>query len=209
MTAARFSLAALLLWMAMIAVGCQALVSHTPLWTYLVVSATVTLFGLALLTALASAGGKRAYLLGFALAGGGYLLLTLYPLMFHLGEQLLTTRVLMVFWSEVGEQPPQPQPGQPQPGGSGNAAWGTPAATAAADDDGDYEAMMNGGGFLSAASGQDYYRSKRSYLFIGQCLWAVLLAFPAGLFCAWQYERRIRRERGGSAPASGARPGVG
>ena len=120
MKAARFSLAALLLWMALIAVGCQALVSHTPLWAHVVVSATVALFGLALLMALTSSSTSRAYLLSFALAGGGYVLLAVHPLLVHLADQLLTTRVLMVLWHDLGEEPPSQQAGTAR-------GWAVPA----------------------------------------------------------------------------------
>jgi len=188
MKAARFSLAALLLWMAMIAVGCQALVSHTPLWSYLTVTLVVGFFGIALLAALVTTGASRGCLLGAAVAGGGYLLLTLYPSFGQVGGRLLTTRVLMMFWSQLGEKPPQPAPSA--------AGWSGSAYSFGEGEDGDYEMVMNTG-YLSvlAQPNQTYFTSLQRFLCIGQCVWAILLAFPAGLFCGWLYERRMRRER--------------
>lgn len=98
----RFSVATGMVAVGYVAIGFAALKSPTRLWVN-------TMFSLAIaLLAIAALGGlyRRPFLRGFALVGGGYLVLALWPSVSEkLGSRLLTTTALIRIFDECHYTP--------------------------------------------------------------------------------------------------------
>src|SRR5262245_45092524 len=88
----RYSLGKLLLAVALAAVACGALISHTHWWLRSVVTLTLALYTIVGVRAFALAGRDRMSAIGFVAFGAGYLILAST----HLGTSLLTNYPIAV-----------------------------------------------------------------------------------------------------------------
>jgi hypothetical protein len=97
----RFTIASLIGVVLFTAVAFAALREATVLWDSVVFTLTVCVFSAAVLLAVHRVGPARAYWLGFALFGGGYLVATLVPTVEH---RLATNRGLAYLAEKIAER---------------------------------------------------------------------------------------------------------
>jgi hypothetical protein len=88
----RYSLAAMLIAVVVVSVGCAAITHPTPLWSQIVFTGVVVLLLAA--TVAAVVGGPRPFAAGLAIFGWGYLLLTSGPWAASVRPHLLTETAL-------------------------------------------------------------------------------------------------------------------
>jgi hypothetical protein len=93
----RISIRGLMTIIVVSAVGLAALRNANDLWAAMIFLVAAAAVGVAVLGALFSRGGKRAWWTGFALFGGGYLVAALGPLQ----PQLITTHLLELIHRNV------------------------------------------------------------------------------------------------------------
>jgi WD40 repeat protein len=103
MSRIRFSIASLLVAVLFVAVGFAALRESNELWDTGLLTLTLTALLVSILLAIHSRQAARAFWLGFALFGGGYLALSLVP---SIESRLATSKALAYLDSKV--------PGRPQ-----------------------------------------------------------------------------------------------
>jgi hypothetical protein len=97
----RFTIASLLVLVLFLALGLAALRGATDLWDSGVLGVTLALLAVSLLLAVHRTGPGRAYWLGFALFGCGYLCLSLAP---SIEARLPTSRALAYLDSKVSDR---------------------------------------------------------------------------------------------------------
>jgi hypothetical protein len=91
----RFSIRTLMACVLLSAVGLAALRSASRLWAGIMMMLALAAIGVAILGAALMRGRERAWWLGFAVFGGGYLVLTFAPgLSSEVGARLVTTKAL-------------------------------------------------------------------------------------------------------------------
>ena len=101
----KFSLATLLLWILLAAVGCAALVNTNDTWRQAMV--TLALSVLLIATLAAAVNRSRAFAFGFAVAGWIYLLLVFVPAL-GLRDDLLTDKGVRWLYTAIhDEEAPQ------------------------------------------------------------------------------------------------------
>jgi hypothetical protein len=123
----RFSIASLLVWVALLGVGIAALRSGSPLWGNALFSLAIGMLTIAILAAVYRKGRRRAFWVGFATCGWVYILLSLGPDSDALASPLLiTTAILDLLYPKV-VPPPAAAPAGP---GIGPAMGPAPAAMA-------------------------------------------------------------------------------
>jgi hypothetical protein len=121
----RFSIASLLVWVALLGVGIAALRSGSPLWANALFSLAIGMLTLAILAAVYRKGRRRAFWVGFASCGWVYLILSLGPDHESLTSPfLITTAILDLLYSKV-IPPPTVAPAGPG-NGPGPAAMAQP-----------------------------------------------------------------------------------
>lgn len=108
MSRPRFSIAGLMGLVVVVAVGVAALRSGSEDWAGIVLTLTLGLLGAAVLGAIYRTGPRRAFWVGFALFGWGYLALTYAPWFgSEVGPRLATTRGLDLLFARLHPQQPQ------------------------------------------------------------------------------------------------------
>jgi hypothetical protein len=109
----RFSIASLLIWVALLGVGITALRSGSPLWANALFSLAIGILTVAVLAAVYRRGRRRAFWVGFASCGWVYLLLSLGPGNESLVSPfLITTAILDLLYPKV-VPPPAAAPAGP------------------------------------------------------------------------------------------------
>ena len=103
MSRIRFSIASLLVAVLFVAVGFAALRESNELWDTGLLTLTLTALLVSILLAIHSRQAARAFWLGFALFGGGYLALSLVP---SIESRLITTKLLAYIDSKVPRSNP-------------------------------------------------------------------------------------------------------
>jgi hypothetical protein len=180
----RFSLLALIGFVALAAVGCAALVNANDAWLVAVSTVTFAIVTAAIIVGLLGHGTSRAFAVGVAVASLAFLLLIYFGLANensgsgHIG----TTRALnRVYSAAATEMPGSPTTGPPPvmyypP--APNAPTGQPA----------FNTYTLSGGTLTITSltmpARDYFMQ------IGQQLWALLIGCLGGVFASWLWRRR-------------------
>jgi hypothetical protein len=172
----RYSLAALLIAIVVVSVGCAAITHPTPLWSQIVFTAAVVLLLTASLAAVI--GGPRPFAAGFAIFGWGYLLLTSGPWSLTVRPHLLTETVLARLEPLVVDpNVVYPMGGLGGPtGGWGGSAW-TTGNTLLIPSSPYYNAISSYTALPYAYVGGEGNPWLRQ---IGHTLWAILLAAAGG-----------------------------
>jgi hypothetical protein len=173
----RFTIAGLMLAVLAVAVGFAALRNATPAWAGAMLLLTLGLLGLAVLGVVYRRGARRAWWLGFALFGGGYVLLTFAPWAdehvrptlptamlidalherLHPREPTVTDAAVLAYLEAVRSAPTSVVvPGGTTPGGTTASAIS----------------------FLSAGTGAS--ATPEPFRRVGHCLWALLAACVGG-----------------------------
>ena len=189
----RFSLQKMLVVVAMIALGCAGLMYHSAGWASILVSVTIALYAIMILRGVGQRAGPRAFSLGFAAAGVGYLILATSPFVGSLRESLVTNyplalaaRSIAASDSEFLSDKLSYGRGNSWTGGAGVismrngtlALSNTPSASS-------LESLIS---LAMSSSGSGMPVSR--FFLIGHCLWSWLFAWLAG----WIAERRhVRR----------------
>ncbi len=189
MSAATFSLKTLLVLVTVSAVGCYALVQHTPLWASIVVTLAYALLSVGAILAVVRRGSPRAFWAGFAAGGSVYLALAFSPLVFTGAPSLLTTKALIAGWKHVGKPAP---PADDQ----NSDRFTSPLSDQDLSDlEGQYNDIMMGfNRSFYEPEQQEYLTAARSYLRIGQSLWSLALGFTIGLLAAFFHWRERRKD---------------
>lgn len=186
MTGSHFRLTGLFGAVAFVATACGALTNPTPAWTWFVVGATLCILTYSLLAAIFRRREMRAFWIGFAIVGWGYLLLVAHDkLAFGLPmrwdnygrvtqEQpahLVTTELLVHLSSYMGRKTAPPE----EPVDQYAAGYQQPAATRAA--------------FESPVSDDSHMDIGRPYrLFrIGQYIFTILFGALSGVVSRSMY----------------------
>lgn len=183
-----FSLASLFGLLTLAAVGGAALNYRTSLWASVIVTVAVLILGFAVVLAVVARRKWRYFWIGFAVFGVGYMLLSFHPWFSNVGGRLLTTRLLAHGWALTDRDD------------RGGARQYPPFSVFEsdeffADDQGvaeEYSAVMIRS-WLN--SGNPVVNELRSYLFIGQSLFALSIGFLAGWLTSGLYTLRVRKER--------------
>jgi hypothetical protein len=109
----RFSIASLLVWVALLGVGITALRSASPLWANALFSLAIGTLTVSILAAVYRKGRRRAFWVGFATCGWVYMLLSLGPDSDALASPfLITTAILDLLYPKV-VPPPAAAPAGP------------------------------------------------------------------------------------------------
>ena len=103
MSRIRFTIASLLVVVLLVAVGFAALRESNDLWESRVFTLTLAVLLVSILFAVHRTEARRAFWIGFALFGWGYLGLSLVP---SIEPRLLTTKALAYLDSKAPERPP-------------------------------------------------------------------------------------------------------
>ncbi len=196
MSAATFSLKTLLLLVTVSAVGCYALVQHTPLWASIVLTLTYGLLSIAVVLALVRRGSARAFWAGFAAAGWVYLVMALSPLLFAGAPTLMTTKALIAGWQYVGSPVPRPTDDSSSPYRSSLSDRDL------SDLESEYNDLMMSFGWSSDPERRDYVAAVRAYLQTGQALWSLAWGFVVGMLAAFFSWRERRKDRAAAAASN-------
>lgn len=104
----QFSVFALLMVVAFVSVACAALVYASLWWASICLTGAVIVHLVAVLGLVYRCGPARAFWLGFAVLGWGYLLLAFAPgLDRHIGHRLVTTKLLALLQPKLQRTPIQ------------------------------------------------------------------------------------------------------
>jgi hypothetical protein len=185
----RYSLAALLLAVVAAALGCAALVHPTEGWASSIISLTLAGLALATLLALVRPRPARAFWVGVAVCGWGYVVLLFGPWFVELRPKLLTSRA--VVWAHTtlkAESNPAPSP-YAVDGLSGPSQFTT-----------GYELLLNsgGGGRVITARLAASVSPPETFFLIGHCLWAWIAAAAGGITAALLAGPASRQSQGPS-----------
>lgn len=102
MNQVRFSLTGLLAFVAFVAVGCAAMIYASLWWAAFCLSLSLAILAFAVLGVVYRTAGHRAFWVGFAFVGCGYLILVYAPgFDRYVGWRLLTTKVIAVIQPHV------------------------------------------------------------------------------------------------------------
>jgi hypothetical protein len=216
----RFSLKQLLIWMALIAVGCVALRSANTTWVSSLLGLTLLILGASLLFALYRDGQSRAYWIGFAMIGWLYLVVLLYGWSLDLNspgswgnplrpDELVTSRVTHKCYAWL--YPPQavqaPMGGSMGPGMGGMGMGGMAMNSGEGMSGYAGSGMMGGPGGMSGMSGgmppggmmgtgtmmvAAPGPSQQDFTNVAHSLWALLLATCGGWLATWLFATRER-----------------
>lgn len=166
----RFTLAGLMVFVLVAAVGLAALRNASPAWSGSIYLLSRAVLGLGIILAIYRRGADRAWWLGFCLFGWGYLALA-EPRAEVRAPYMPTSMLLLAA---------RPYLGQP-------AASGLTTMTAAIPQNA-----------VSSLATMDTVMNKYHYLKIGHGLWAMVAALLGGLLariiCAWSADRSWPRE---------------
>jgi hypothetical protein len=103
----RFSIAGLVIYVALFAVGFAAIRNPSSLWASTLFSVTLSTLSLAVLAAVYRRARRRAFWVGFAFCGWLYLIMTLGPGLDSLvGNHLLSTAILEMIYHRLAPVPP-------------------------------------------------------------------------------------------------------
>jgi hypothetical protein len=102
MSRIRFNIASLLIAVLFVAVGFAALRESTDLWDGGLFTLTLVVLFYSILLAIHRSDARRAFWIGFALFGGGYLVPSLIP---SIETRLVTTKALAYLDSKVPSNP--------------------------------------------------------------------------------------------------------
>jgi hypothetical protein len=215
----RFSIAKLMGFVGVIALGIAALRAASDLWVGIVVLVTAALLGFAMIGIAYRREGKRAWWFGFALFGWGYWVMAAGPWFAkEIGARLPTSQFLMFLHSKVQPQTQAGyadlslsltgqsglmtssgtmmlQPGIPGGPGSGlipGMAGGASAPLTFTTTPGANTAPQPGSfvvNFLFATSGNQDH-----FLRIGHCLFSLIAAFLGGLIAMRMEKSRCPRQ---------------
>ncbi|MCH7727867.1 MAG: hypothetical protein IH991_15515 [Planctomycetes bacterium] len=182
-----FSLLMFLGLITVTALGCFALVNRSPWAASIVVSLTLATLGIGVLLAIVFRRATRIFWVAFSLTGGVYMLFSMHPWFANFGASMASTRVLVFAWTQVDKHSPVAR--TPNPMRFSNVDV----------NEGDLESLMDSYGMVmlqmkGLGAADENFREYRSFVFIGQSLWAVLFGFLAGLFCGIIYTVRSRNE---------------
>jgi len=164
----RFSIAGLMGAVLIVAVGLAALRSASDTWAGVIFLSTCGVLALAVVGILCRREAERAWWLGFALFGWGYMALAFWPSDIPRVPRLPTMTLLEWLSRKVGLQP-QVIDGDPGLGGFGGTAGGTSSGMQSIG-----VAMMGGFGGGGSVSGNPAFEQ------VGHCLWALLFAIMGG-----------------------------
>ena len=179
-----FSLLMFLGLITVTALGCFALVNRSPWAASIVMSLTMATLGIGVLLAIVFRRATRIFWVAFSLTGCVYMQFSMNPWLSNFGASMVSTRVLVLAWTQVEK----------------NSTSGTPNPSLylELDINGDFESLMDHYGIamfqLTGLDADESLREFRSFIFIGQSLWAILFGFLAGLFCGIIYTVRSRNE---------------
>lgn len=179
MGAPKFSLRALLVLVAVVAIGCFALITANELWLTLVFSLVVGLLLFALVAAVAFDGNNRAFWLSFALVGWAFFWIAEFS---PHASPLVTTKLTILLHDLVRstENAPAQEP---------TIAIAQPYATPVQPYNPPQIAGQPGTLFV-APTPITVKPDFNKFLPIANCLWTVLLAFGGGLLGRYLYARR-------------------
>jgi hypothetical protein len=196
----RFSLAALLLFVLLAALGCAALVNANELWRQTTTTAALTLLLGATLAAILWQGERKAAATGFALFGWSYLALA-FVAAFGLRNDLLTEKAVSWLYPAIhGEE--QPSVGASKryqqvvtfvPDGGTVVSGGTDLVT--------YWDVATGQTILGGA--RPMRPSYKDFADIGHVLWALLAAGLGAAAARFLFPAQTRK-----ASSSDTSPGV-
>jgi len=196
----QFSLRSLLLATVLVALGCAALLNAWPWCASLVLSATLAFLVLAILGSIYRTGSTRAFWLGMAIVGWGYLWLARRPddsfsdprPRFQEEGPLVTSRLLCHAYTDVllRVRPLPPLPPELNWGVSsrGLIIMGPPGGYP-----GSPSAPPPGSALGGFPPGIHDYPSLSDFVTVGHSLWALLLGFLGGLVARWFYATRQTR----------------
>jgi hypothetical protein len=192
----RFSIASLLVVVFFLAVGCAALRESTDLWESAAFTLTLGVLLASILLALHRTAKKRAFWIGFALWGGSYLGLSLFP---SIDSRLLTTKALLYIDSQLPGRPVAitGQGWAPALNTNGQViAFSPQGNTIAGGSQGVVRIWNTGTGLsLGTVSG-----TTENFVKIGHSLLALLLACAGGQLSRWLHGRNGAGSTG-SVPA--------
>jgi len=201
----RFSMRGLLIGTAGFAIACGALVSASQWIASLIFSATLAVLIVAVLGAVLRRGRPRAFWIGFAIVGWGYLWLAHTPIndaitpavdkVWRLQDDgpLLTTKLLEWVYDHWIARPSESTP----PSSSGGGMFGSTSLPITRVQFGG----LGGGGRFGGSGAQPARKPNvpthtgpelKDFLRVGQSLFALLFAYGGGLLGCWFYDRELR-----------------
>ncbi len=192
----RFSIAGLMGAVLVAAIGLAALRNASETWAGVMLLLTCGVLALAVVGVVCRAGSERAWWLGFALFGWGYLALAFWSWHDASAPKLPTLAWLEMLSTKVGLTPEGFGQGSGM-GGMGGGMRSVPILALCA----------SRGGFGGAAVPAAGAATDGSYAQIGHCLWALLLAIVGGFLAKLLFGIPARRaETPGTETDASARP---
>ena len=178
----RFSIAGLMGAVLVAAIGLAALRNASETWAGVMLLLTCGVLALAVVGVVCRAGSERAWWLGFALFGWGYLALAFWSWHDASAPELPTLAWLEMLSTKVGLTPEGFGQGSGM-GGMGGGMRSVPILALCA----------SRGGFGGAAVPAAGAATDGSYAQIGHCLWALLLAIVGGFLAKLLFGIPARR----------------
>jgi hypothetical protein len=199
----QFTLPKLFLAVTLTAIACAGMLSPTHLWTNLIATLTIGMFGLTAIRAIGLRRRERIFAIVFAIAGFGYLLLALSPVTKPVARTLVTNYPIAWFvtvrdpqlfvppvastaatpsYSAPVQPPPIPTITTTLPNGTQQISVVTVSAVAPHTP---LEPVI----FLGFEF-DDQYNPVPTYFLIGHCVWSWLIALLAAWFAGRMYARR-------------------
>lgn len=184
----RFSLRQLLAFVVFVAVGCGALVAPSPWMAATIHTLTAGLLGFAVVAAVGKNGPARAFWIGFAVIGWGYLWLANsdeYDVSFRSRDTLVTHKLLWLLWDIRYPDSPESQRGMSGRGG-GRGMFAVASQPSSELPDIRPEDVQG----LIPFSDEDYEILANGFFRIGHALWALVFAYLGGCLTRAFYDRR-------------------
>ncbi len=187
----RFSIAGLMGIVVMAAIGLAALRNASETWAGAMLLLTCGVLALAVVGVVCCGGSERAWWLGFALFGWGYLALSCWLWAEDRSPRLPTLVLLDALSTKLGVTPPGA-------GGMGGAGGGMRNV-------GLFTVMGQFGGIGGFGGNAAGVVTPGSYALVGHCLWVLLFAVLGGTLSSFLFaipSRRAETRQNGNDPAA-------